>query len=140
MVYKTGVELDRDRLREISRRMLRLHRMLLDRERRAYEAQHGAVSSGSLLRLLLDNEHFAWLRPLSTLIARMDELVDADEPVTPVDAEQAFGEVYRLLKSGEPGIFQDRYRQALQDSPDIVMAHARVSAVLPVPNARAEPS
>lgn len=140
MVYKTGVELDRDRLREISRRMLRLHGVLLDRERRAYEAQHGAVSSGSLLRLLLDDAHFAWLRPLSSLIAKMDELVAADEPMAPLEADQAFGEVYRLLKSGDSGIFQDRYRQALQESPDIVIAHARVSAVLPVPDARAEPS
>lgn len=140
MVYKTSVELDRDRLREISRRMLRLHGVLLDRERHAYEARHGVVSSGSLLRLLLDDEHFAWLRPLSTLIAKIDELLDADEPMTPNDAEQAFGDVYRLLKSGDSGVFQDRYRQAMQDSPDIVIAHARVSAVLPAPNARVEPS
>ena len=114
--------------------------MLLDRERHAYEARHGAVSSGDLLGLLLHDEHFAWLRPLSTLIANMDELVDTDEPMGPADAEQAFREVYRLLKSGDSGAFQDKYRQALQDSPDVVMAHAGVSAVLPGPNGEERPS
>jgi hypothetical protein len=79
------------------------------------------------------------LRPLSTLIARMDELVDTDEPVAPADAEAAFREVYRLLKSADSGAFQDTYRQALQDSPDVVMAHAGVSAVLPAPNEEARP-
>jgi hypothetical protein len=133
------VELDRDRLREISRRLLLLHRILLDRERHAYEARHGAVSSGDLLRLLLHDEHFAWLRPLSTLIAGMDERVDADEPMAPADAEAAFREVHRLLKSADSGAFQDKYRQALQDSPDVVMAHAGVSAVLPAPNEEARP-
>ena len=134
------LELERDRLREISRRLLRLHRILLDRERHAYEVRHGAVSPGDLLRLLLNDEHFAWLRPLSMLIAKMDELVDADEPMAAADAETAFRAVYRLLKSGDRGAFQDTYRQALQDSPDAVMAHARVSAVLPAPNGDERPS
>lgn len=133
------MELDRDLLREISRRLLRLHRILLDRERHAYEARHGAVSSGDLLRLLLHDERFAWLRPLSTLIAGMDELIDAEEPIAPADAQKMFGEVYRLLKSGDSGAFQDTYRQALQDSPDVVMAHAGVSGVLPAPNGEERP-
>jgi hypothetical protein len=136
----TLVELERERLREISRRLLRLHRMLLERERHAYETRHGAVSSGDLLRLLLEDEHFAWLRPLSTLIAQMDEVVDMDEPLAPSDAQKAFREVYRLLKSGESGAFQEKYRQALQDSPDVVMAHADVSSVLPAPKGETRPS
>lgn len=132
-VQPTLVDLDRDRLREISRRLLRVHRVLLEGERRAYEAQRGALSSGDLLRLLIEDERFAWLRPLSTLIAALDEVVDADEPMAPEDAQKAFREVHRLLKSGDRGVFQDRYRQALQDSPEVVMAHADVSAVLPAP-------
>ena len=134
------MNLDRDRVREISRRLLRLHRILLDRERHAYEARHGAVSSGNLLSLLLHDVDFAWLRPLSVLIARMDELVDTEEPLAPADAQHMFREAYRLLKSGERGAFQDRYRQALQDSPDVVMAHADVSGVLPGPGRVTPPS
>ena len=34
-----------------------------------------------------------------------------------------------LLKSGESGDFQAKYIVALQDSPDVIMAHAAVSRV-----------
>ena len=122
---------ERERLRDLSRRLLRLHKILLDREREAYEQRHGAIPSGALFRLVLDDEAFAWLRTLSALIAQIDTAVDADEPIGREDAERAFRETYRLLKSGSEGYFQDRYRVALQDSPDVVMAHADVSRVLP---------
>jgi len=125
------VEQDRDRLRDLSARLLRLHRVLLDRERRAYEDRHGAIPSRELLHLALHDEQFAWLRSLSTMIAHIDEIVDADEPIVLEGVQNVFREVYRLIKSGDRGAFQDKYRVALQDSPDVVMAHAEVSRVLP---------
>ena len=62
---------DRDRLRDLSERLLKLHRVLLDRERVAYETRHGSVAAGDLFRLVLDDPQFAWLRSLSALIARI---------------------------------------------------------------------
>ena len=125
------MEQDRDRLRDLSARLLRLHRVLLDRERRAYEDRHGAIPSRELLHLALHDEQFAWLRSLSTMIAHIDEVVDADEPIVLEGVQNVFREAYRLIKSGDRGAFQDKYRVALQDSPDVVMAHAEVSRVLP---------
>ncbi len=121
---------DRERLRRLGAGLVRLHALLMDRERRAYERRRGPVGSRQLLELLLHDEHFAWLRSLSTLMARIDELVDADELLTARDIEDALGETYRLLKSGESGVFQDKYRAALQESPDVVMTHAGISEVL----------
>src|SRR5438105_3679912 len=86
---------DRERLRDLSRRLLLLHKVLLERERDAYEQRHGAIPSGALLGLLLDDEAFAWLRSLSGLIAEIDELVDTDEPVARESAERPFREAYR---------------------------------------------
>lgn len=123
---------DRDLLRELSARLLALHKLLLDRERQVYEEQHGPADPGQMLRLLLQSEQFAWLRPLSKLVAQMDDLVDSDEPVSKEDAERTYGEAFRLLGSGDPGIFQDKYRDALQASPEVVMAHASIRAVLRV--------
>jgi hypothetical protein len=122
---------DRERLRDLSRRLLLLHKTLLERERQAYEERHGAIPSGALFSLVLDDEAFAWLRALSGLIAQIDELVDTDAPVAKDSVERPFREAYRLLKSGTGGDFQDRYHVALQESPDVVMAHADVSRVLP---------
>jgi len=109
---------------------MRLHRLLLDRERGLYEDRHGAIPTRELFSLVLNDEQFAWLRSLSTLIAQIDEVVDADEAVAPETVQSAFREAHRLLKSGDPSDFRDRYHAALQDSPDIVMAHAGVSKVL----------
>jgi hypothetical protein len=125
------VDTDRERARELSRRLLRLHRVLLQWERRAYEDRHGSILSGELFHLLVTDRQFAWLRSLSAMVARIDELVDGDGPIDVRDVATAFQEAYRLLRSGEGGEFQGRYHEALQDSPDVVMAHADVSKLLP---------
>jgi hypothetical protein len=124
------MEHERERLRDLSLRLRELHALLLQRERRAYESLHGPVGSHELLTLLLHDRAFAWLRSLSTMMAQIDAAVDDAESITPEDTQRALRATYRLLKSGESGDFQDRYRDALQDSPDIVMAHASVSEVL----------
>jgi hypothetical protein len=121
---------DRDRLRDLSSRLLRLHGVLLDRERRAYEDRHGSVPSRQLFDLVLYDGQFSWLRSLSAMIANLDALVDSDEPISPENVRSVFREVYVLLKSGESGDFQAKYIVALQDSPDVIMAHAAVSRVL----------
>ena len=127
---------DRERLRELSRRLAELHRLLLDRERAEYERRHGAIPSGRMLQLVLNDAHFAWLRELSSAMARIDEAVDADDPITARDVEAAFREVHRLLKSADTDTFQEKYRDALQESPDVVMAHAAISEVLRGPGGR----
>ena len=121
---------DRDRMRALSSRLLRLHGVLLDRERRAYEDRHGSVASRDLLHLLLHDQQFSWLRSLSSMIAKIDEVIDADEPLPPQSVQSAFREAHQLLKSGAGGDFQEKYHLALQDSPDVIMAHAAVSRVL----------
>ena len=121
---------ERQRLRDLSRELFRLHGLLLDRERQTYERQYGRVGSNELLRLLLNHDHFAWLRSLSGLMAQVDEMVDTDDPVTAHDAEPLLRETHRLLKSGDSGLFQNKYRDALQESPDVVMVHAGISEML----------
>ena len=124
------MESARDLLSDLSRRLLRLHGLLLNRERRAYERRHGALQSRALLDLLLHDEDFAWLRSLSGLVAHIDELVSSDDAPPAEIVERVFAEATRLLKSGEQSPFHDKYRDALQDSPEVVMAHAEVSKLL----------
>jgi hypothetical protein len=127
------VDQERERLRDLSARVVRLHKVLLDRERRVHEAHHGAIPPAELFRLVLHDEQFAWLRSLSTLIARIDEMVDGEDPISKQQEGAVLGEAYRLLKSGDHGGFSDKYRDALQDSPEVVIAHADVSRVLRAP-------
>ena len=121
---------ERERLRHLNGGLLRLHKVLLTREQRTWEASHGRVTSHDLLQLLLNDEHFAWLRSLSRLMADIDTLIDSDKPVGTEDAEVFFRQTYWLLKSGDSGAFHAKYIHALQESPDVVMAHAAVSKLL----------
>jgi len=89
------------------------------------------VAAGDLFRLVLDDPQFVWLRSLSALIARIDAAIDSDEVLTPENVDAAFREVYWLLKGGAGGEFRDKYHEALQRSPDVVMAHADVSKLFP---------
>lgn len=131
------------RSREVSldnlfRALLRLHKALLDDERISYERVHGRVSSnGAFLQLVLNDAWFAWLRPLSQLIAKLDELSEADEPSTYEDISALLASAQRLLMPTEEGEgFGRQYHDALQRSPDVVLEHAAVRALLrqAVPN------
>lgn len=126
---------EREHLQELSARLLALHGLLLARERRFYEAAHGPVAPAALLRLALHDAQFAWLRALSGLIARVDERLHAAEGRPREGTGTLLGDAYRLLKSGGPGLFEEKYREALQDSPDVVLAHAGLTELLPRPGA-----
>ena len=119
-----------DDLRALGRRLTALHAALLEFERSAYEATHGPTKPAELLRLLLQDPSFAWLRPLSAIIAQIDETLDPREATADVDVKGLFDAAQRLLRSADRGVFQTKYRDALQRSPDVVMAHADVVKLL----------
>jgi hypothetical protein len=122
-----------DRLRKLRLGLLRLHKILLDTERAAYEQAHGRVSSGEMLQLVINHEQFAWLHAISELIVRIDELLGADEPATEGDAESLLAQARTLLKPSETGNdFERSYFAALQQDPDVVLAHREVTQLLPV--------
>ena len=118
------------KLRDLNVRMIRLHKVLLDRQHEAYERDYGPVMPARLLQLVLTSEQFAWLRPLSDLMARIDEAVD-DSETSRTTVEGLFREVHGLLRSNRQGAFETRYRDALQESSDAVIAHADVVRSLP---------
>jgi hypothetical protein len=120
----------RDDLRALGDRLLALHGALLKYERADYEATHGPTKPGELLRLLLNDAHFAWLRPLSGMVAQIDEALDPRQPAPDADVPRLFRAAQQLLRSGDEGVFQTRYRDVLQASPEIVMAHAEVVKLL----------
>src|SRR5690349_14661968 len=106
----------------IRREVLHLHRMLVEIERRDYERAHGRVSAGALLHNLIHDASFAWLKPLTTLIAQMDELMD--EPLDEAGMKASVDELRALLRPDAAGNdFQQRYGALLQQEPDLVVAH-----------------
>ena len=120
--------------------LLHLHKALLDDERVAYERVHGRIpSNGAFLQLVLNDAWFAWLRPLSQSIANLDELGESDDAASRDAIPALLESVQRLLSPMEDGEgFGRQYHDALQRSPDVVLAHAAVRALLmqAVPNKR----
>lgn len=120
------------RLRALRMSLLPLHRAILEHERVRYERAHGRIESAhQALRLVMQDAWFAWVRPLATLIVRADQRM-ADEPPVQAADVQMFQEDIRglLLRDLGGETFRDLYRQTLQTSPEVVIAHGRVMALL----------
>jgi hypothetical protein len=123
-------EATRQRLMNLRRALLRLHKALLDDERLAYERVYGQVTGGELLQLVINHEQFSWLHSISELIVSIDAMLDADEPATNADAESLLTQARTLLKPSAEGTdFERKYYAALQRDPDIVLAHREVTKI-----------
>ncbi|HEY9673285.1 MAG TPA: hypothetical protein V6D11_17715 [Waterburya sp.] len=118
-------------LRELRNKLLHLHRVLLDTERIAYEQVHGRVSSTELLQLVIEHEQFAWLHRISELVVQIDEMLQADEPLSLNDVQNLIAHTRTLLTPSELGnTFERKYYNAIQREPGVVLAHADVSQLL----------
>ena len=118
------------RLTAVRHGLLDLHKALLDAERAKYEQIHGKISAGKLLQLAFQDTQFAWLRSLSELIVRIDELLENQE-ATDSDRESLLAAARTLLTiAGQSTSFAREYDAALQRDPDIVLLHARVMQAL----------
>ena len=118
-------------LADVRHALLRLHKTLVDWERNGYERIHGRQSSSDLLTALLNDPQFAWLRPMSQLIVRIDEMLDEKTPPMRNDVDAVVSQVRTLTSPDESGnIYERRYDKALQENPDAVFAHRDLLALL----------
>lgn len=118
----------REKLVALRLALLRLHKTLLDMERREYERMHGHVSTGELFRLVIDHEQFGWLHNISEFVVRLDESLAAEEPVTPQDTHGAVMLARKMFAPSQSGdAFQKRYFDAIQRDPTVVMEHAELA-------------
>lgn len=115
----------RQKLVALRQALLRLHKTLLEMERREYEKQHGGISTGELFRLVLDDAQFSWLHNLSEFVVRIDELLSGEAEITSEDAQGAMSLARKMFAPTETGDgFQKKYFVAIQKDPAVVMEHA----------------
>jgi hypothetical protein len=118
----------REKLVQFRNILLRLHKTLLEMERRAYEREHGAVSVGELFRLVIDHAQFAWLHNISEFVVSIDETLDSKEPITPEQTSAAISVARKMFVPTESGdAFQKKYFDAIQLEPAVVMEHAELA-------------
>ena len=128
-------DLTRGSLKDLRHGLLRLHKLLLDLERRDFERSRGRISNSyEFLQLVLKDPWFDWLHRLSELIVQIDESLDTRDPENPTSDEDAKALIERaktLLAPSESGTqFQKNYFLALQQSPDVVLLHSEVMRLL----------
>lgn len=108
--------------------LLRVHKTLLEMERRAYERKNGKVNAGELFRLVVDHSQFAWLHNISEFVVRIDESLAAKEPVTSEYTNVAFSLARKMFVPTESGdVFQKKYFDAIQHDPAVVIEHAELA-------------
>lgn len=114
-------------LENVRIQLLRLHKILLDDERAAYERIKGPMGTpGQVLSLVMSDPFFDWLHAISRLIIKIDELSESSEGTE----DQATALVTQardlvLAKDAESD-FSRKYKAALQRNSAAVMAHAEV--------------
>lgn len=75
---------------------------LLDVHRALLEGERGERTPGEFLQALIKDPELEWIKPLTTLVASLDELL------------------------GDPE-FERRYREALQRNPALALAHGKLA-------------
>lgn len=120
----------REGLGALSSALRELHRALIEISRTGYELTNGPVSGSSeLLQLVLHDEAFGWLKPLSSLIVEIDERSAEDPAPSPREVEEVLTRVETLVSS-RGGSFGVRYVALLGSEPGIAMNHFALRTAL----------
>ncbi|MEZ5346096.1 MAG: hypothetical protein R2681_11140 [Pyrinomonadaceae bacterium] len=118
------------KLKKIRDLFLRFHKVLLDDDRAKYEREHGAVTSGRFLEMLLGDPNFAWLRTLSQLIVRIDESFDLDDGLSNEMLDGYFEEIGNLFDdSDEYQDFKEKLKPALEFNPNAQILKDQITEV-----------
>ncbi len=123
----------REKLKSARDALLELHKALLDSERTQYQITHGPIASpAAFLQLLIGDEAFAWLRPTTTLIVQVDEVLAARKlPAAEADLDQLRKDIYALFSPSTAGDgFWKRYSTVMQRDPAVAQLHKKMESAL----------
>ncbi len=122
----------KERLLELRLKILQQHKIMLEFERREFEALFGQVSTGELLQLLIDHAQFAWLRRMTDLIVLIDEAnADKEFPLNEQNAADYITQARELFSEDNPDLeFMERYHAVVEDYPDAFLKHGEIRKLL----------
>jgi len=111
--------------------LLKLHKSLLDHERRIYEGINGPKTPGQFLTLLLEDPDFAWLRKFSTLIVEIDEMFAQKDGYEEETVSTHIAALRSLVAmEDEDETFKAKYQSGLQQDLDAAAQHGELRALL----------
>lgn len=116
----------RAQLKALSSVLRKLHKALVDLETERFGNPGSAFEH---LQLLTSHPQFAWLRQISEILVEIDERLDnKDQPVDAEAVETVRKALGSLLALGPENSseFHQKYLSALQESPQVAMAHGEL--------------
>ena len=131
-IYKKMNQQLKDRLLELRLKILQQHKIMLEFERREFEALFGRINAGELLQLLINHAQFAWLHRMSELVVFIDEtLADKEFPLTDDNAESFIAQARALFDPENPDLeFRERYHAVVEDDPNAFLKHGEIKKLL----------
>lgn len=107
--------------------LLQLHKKLIDWAKEDYSRNVAPIDNPyKFLSLLTTDPHFAWLRPLSEIIVRIDEL-EAKPPISSDSAVELRLAVLRTFNDeADPHGFVARLSDAMNDDPGLASDEALI--------------
>lgn len=119
-------------IHSVSRALTAVHKALLDETIREFEQrERRSISPQTAWHAAMHDPFFSWLRPVSLLIAEIDELLSQAEEIGPGLAHGVRIEVESILHGMTSGAsFARRYREMLQRDPDLVARHGELKLAL----------
>lgn len=129
------------KLEKISKSLKRVHKHLLENEKVAVEARVGrTLNPFEFFTMLTQDESFAWMKPLSALMAEIDEFIDENPQITEAEVLGIRNRVDFILKDPSSKV-ASRYLQYLPQDPDFILAHSELRDALgPAPKPSSDPS
>ena len=115
--------MDQQRIENARHSLIALHKAIIDAERLDLEKLEGRLSGGEMLQRLITDDRFTWFRALTELIVRFDEILESD---IRDDVTECLALARQLLTpaEGDGNLFRKKYARLLQESPEVVLAHA----------------
>ena len=116
-------------LRETSKTLLPLHQRLIQEAKNDYAAATSMPATPTeLVRLLMEDPFFAWLKPVTALIVDIDEMARVDFETT--DVARIAERIDRLFGANVESAFAEKYIPVLQRDVDVAIAHAALRQAL----------
>ena len=91
------------------------------------------MTDRAFLEALIGAPELAWLNPLTSLIVRLEDAIEenATENARGAAVADCVAEIRKLLRPNAGGYgFQRKYAEAMQRSPEVVVAHGRAVAAV----------
>ncbi len=122
----------RIKLNDLAQALRSTHSTLLEIVKKEYESTNGAINGPfAYFQLVTSDPIFQWLRPLSGMMARLDDLLDNKRDLKPLDAENIKLEVEELFAFSEAlEHFSSHFHARAKLEAEVKLRHTEVEKAL----------